>query len=59
MGGAEISSRALQMLRSQLEQRGIGLARAAAPSRAAAVAPGGRGGDACADVRRGCAGSRA
>lgn len=35
MGAAEISSRALQMLRSRLEQRGIGLARKEAPSRAA------------------------
>jgi hypothetical protein len=35
MGIAEISSRAAGMLRSRFEQRGIGLARAVAPSRAA------------------------
>jgi hypothetical protein len=34
MGAAEISSRALQVLRSRLEQYGVGLAREAAPSRA-------------------------
>jgi hypothetical protein len=38
MSAAEISSRTAQMLRSRLEQCGIGLARAAAPSHAAGLA---------------------
>jgi hypothetical protein len=38
MSAAEISSRTVLMLRSRLEHCGIGLARAAAPSRAAGAA---------------------
>jgi len=38
MSADEISSRTAQMLRSRLEHWGIGLARAAAPSRAAGAA---------------------